>query len=55
VTYYGSNELAAGLRTVKRNTFQIAQDVPDEKYGSAPPHCRTDAACCARCAKRSSI
>jgi uncharacterized damage-inducible protein DinB len=31
--YYGAKELAESFRTVRRNTIQIAQDIPDEKYG----------------------
>jgi len=31
--YYGAKELAESFRTVRRNTIQIAQDIPDDKYG----------------------
>ena len=42
MTYYGSKELAAAFRTVRANTIQIAQDIPDDKYGfKAAPDCRT--------------
>jgi uncharacterized damage-inducible protein DinB len=29
---YGPRELADGFRTVRRNTIQVAQDIPEEKY-----------------------
>jgi uncharacterized damage-inducible protein DinB len=32
LTYYGGPELAASMRTVRRNTLQIAQDIPEDKY-----------------------
>ena len=32
MTYYGGKELASSFRTVRRNTIQIAQDIPDTKY-----------------------
>jgi uncharacterized damage-inducible protein DinB len=31
--YYGGRELAEAFRTVRRNTIQIAEDIPDESYG----------------------
>jgi uncharacterized damage-inducible protein DinB len=36
MTYYGGKELAAGFRTVRRNTMQIAQDIPEDQYGFRP-------------------
>ena len=33
MTYYGGRELADAFRTVRRNTLQIAQDIPEDKYG----------------------
>jgi uncharacterized damage-inducible protein DinB len=33
LNYYGSKELAASFRTVRKNTLAIAQDIPEEKYG----------------------
>lgn len=33
MTYYGAKELAASFRTVRKNTIQIAQDIPEENYG----------------------
>jgi len=33
MTYYGSKELAAAFRTVRTNTIQAAQDIPEDKYG----------------------
>jgi uncharacterized damage-inducible protein DinB len=32
MTYYGGKELADAFRTVRKNTIQIAQDVPENKY-----------------------
>lgn len=31
--HYGGRELAAGFRTVRRNTIQIAEDIPEDQYG----------------------
>ena len=36
MTYYGGKELAAGFRTVRNNTIQIAQDIPEASYGFKP-------------------
>jgi uncharacterized damage-inducible protein DinB len=30
---YGAKELAEGFRTVRKNTIQIAEDIPSDKYG----------------------
>ena len=30
---YGGREMAASFRTVRRNTIQIANDIPEDKYG----------------------
>jgi uncharacterized damage-inducible protein DinB len=32
VNHYGGKELAASFRTVRKNTIQIAEDIPEEKY-----------------------
>jgi uncharacterized damage-inducible protein DinB len=32
MTYYGAKELAASFRTVRKNTIQIAEDIPESKY-----------------------
>ena len=32
MNYYGAKELAEGFRTVRRNTIQVAEDIPEEKY-----------------------
>jgi uncharacterized damage-inducible protein DinB len=32
MTYYGAKELAESFKTVRKNTIQIAQDIPEEKY-----------------------
>jgi uncharacterized damage-inducible protein DinB len=36
MTYYGSKELASAFRTVRKNTVQIAEDIPEEKYNFQP-------------------
>jgi uncharacterized damage-inducible protein DinB len=42
MTYYGGKELAEAFRTVRRNTIQIAEDIPEEKYGyRATPESRS--------------
>jgi uncharacterized damage-inducible protein DinB len=32
MTYYGAKELAESFRTVRRNTVQAAEEIPEEKY-----------------------
>lgn len=32
MTYYGARELAESWRTVRKNTIQVAEDIPEEKY-----------------------
>ena len=32
MTYYGSKELAESFRTVRKNTIQVAEDIPEDKY-----------------------
>ena len=42
MTYYGAKELAASLRVVRKNTLQIAEDIPEAQYGFRPaPDCRS--------------
>jgi uncharacterized damage-inducible protein DinB len=36
MTYYGGKELAAAFRTVRHNTIQIAEDIPENLYGFKP-------------------
>ena len=36
MTYYGGKELAEAFRTVRNNTIQIAQDIPEDKYNFKP-------------------
>jgi uncharacterized damage-inducible protein DinB len=36
MTYYGAKELARSFRTVRNNTIQIAEEIPEEKYGFRP-------------------
>jgi uncharacterized damage-inducible protein DinB len=36
LNYYGAKELAESFRTVRKNTFTIAQDLPEEKYPFRP-------------------
>jgi len=39
---YGGKELAEAFRTVRKNTVQVAQDIPEEKYGHvAAPELRS--------------
>ena len=33
MNYYGAKELAASFRTVRKNTLQIAEEIPEDKYG----------------------
>lgn len=33
---YGAAQLAASFRTVRKNTIQIAEEIPEEQYGFAP-------------------
>lgn len=33
MTYYGGKQLAEAFRTVRHNTIQTAQDIPEEQYG----------------------
>ena len=32
MTYYGAKEIAESFRTVRRNTIQVAEDIPEDKY-----------------------
>jgi uncharacterized damage-inducible protein DinB len=42
MNYYGGKELAAAFRTVRKNTIQTAQDIPEDKYDfKASPESRT--------------
>jgi len=42
MTYYGGKELAHSFRTVRNNTIQVAQEIPEDKYGFSPaPGTRT--------------
>ena len=44
-TSYGGNDFARQFRVVRNNTLQIAEDIPESKYGFVPaPECRTVAA-----------
>jgi hypothetical protein len=41
-TYYGAKDLADGLRTVRKNTLIIAEEIPEDRYGfRAAPETRT--------------
>ena len=45
MNYYGAKELAAGFRTVRKNTIVIAEEIGEEHYGFlATPDTRTVAA-----------
>ena len=42
MSYYGAADLAAAFRTVRANTIQIAEDIPENKYDfKAAPDCRS--------------
>ena len=42
MSVYGGKELGRQFRTVRQNTIQIAEDIPEEQYDHAPaPECRT--------------
>ena len=52
MTYYGGKELAHSFRTVRNNTIQTAEEIPEDKYGFAPaPGTRTVAQTLAHIAK----
>ena len=36
MTYYGATQLAASFRTVRQNTIQIAEEIPENQYGFIP-------------------
>ena len=36
MTYYGARQLADSFRTVRKNTIQIAEDIPESQYGFTP-------------------
>ena len=39
---YGGKELGRQFRTVRQNTIQIAEDIPEEQYKHVPaPECRS--------------
>lgn len=42
MNHYGGKQIGAAFRTVRKNTIQIAEDIPEEKYGFKPsPESRT--------------
>jgi len=36
MTTYGAKDMAESFRTVRRNTIQVAQDIPEDKYDYRP-------------------
>src|SRR5437899_12490546 len=41
MTTYGGTELANSFRTVRKNTIQVAEDIPEAQYGYvAAPECK---------------
>lgn len=36
MSVYGGKEMAAAFRTVRKNTIQIAEDIPEDKYAFVP-------------------
>jgi hypothetical protein len=42
MNYYGAKDLADSLRTVRKNTLIIAEEIPEDRYGfRAAPETRT--------------
>src|SRR5260221_4461790 len=42
MTAYGGKELASAFRTVRKNTIQVAEDIPESQYGHvAAPECKS--------------
>jgi uncharacterized damage-inducible protein DinB len=42
MTIYGGKDMATAFRTVRKNTVQIAEDIPEQEYGHVPaPECRS--------------
>jgi uncharacterized damage-inducible protein DinB len=42
MTIYGGEGLASAFRTVRKNTIQVAEDIPEQQYGHVPaPKCRS--------------
>ena len=42
MTYYGAHDLARSFRTVRANTIQIAEEIPEDKYDfRIAPDCRS--------------
>ena len=42
MNYYGAKELAESFRTVRKNTIQVAEDIPEDKYSfKAAPDVRS--------------
>jgi uncharacterized damage-inducible protein DinB len=41
-SYYGGKELADAFRTVRKNSIQVAEDIPEQQYSHVPaPECRS--------------
>src|SRR5258708_22625360 len=38
MTVYGGKDLASAFRTVRKNSIQVAQDIPESKYGFVAAH-----------------
>ena len=36
MNYYGAAELAESFRTVRKNTIQTVEDIPEDQYGFVP-------------------
>jgi uncharacterized damage-inducible protein DinB len=42
MTIYGGKDLATAFRTVRKNTIQVAEDIPEQQYNHEPaPECRS--------------
>jgi hypothetical protein len=46
LTIYGGKDFARQFRVVRNNTLQIAQDIPESKYGSCPRQAAARSALC---------
>jgi uncharacterized damage-inducible protein DinB len=41
-TIYSGKDMAGAFRNVRKNTIQVAEDIPEEQYGHVPaPECRS--------------
>ena len=56
MSIYGGKELAEAFRTVRKNTIQVAEDIPESKYSFVPaPGCKSVAQMLAHVATATNI